>query len=238
MGQKSDLRKWQCFFLFLSLLISSFILSPAASAQEGAKETQDPSSAFLLDLGEKAYSKGRTQEAIGEFSKALMMDPTNEQAKKRLKDLGVKEEALLAIHPQSVSLADLSEQINVNEGQIQQLQEEKNYLGEELKKLQEENNRLAQEKIDQGVKEQALKQKKQPPENVVINVLEDYLDVREKNLEEVQKKLAAVEAELNNKNSLIEEQQKHLKGLQEQLKESQTVPQNVTDENENVSPKE
>ncbi|GEM_PF-3322999 len=225
MGQKSDLRKGQYFFLFLSLLISLLILSFSASAQEDVKETQNSSSAFLLEIGERAYAKGRMQEAIGEFSKALMMDPTNEQAKKRLKDLGVKEEALLAINPQSVSLADLSEQINVNEGQIQQLQEEKNQLTEEFQKLQIENSRLAQEKIDQESHAQALKQKKQPLENVVINVLEDYLDVREKDLEEVQKKLAAVEAELNNKNNLIEEQQKHLQALQ-----------SATDEKENVSP--
>lgn len=218
-----DLKIKICF-LILCLSIPSAIFAQ----EEAIPISQDSASAYLVTLGQRAQQKGRIQEAIREFSKALMLDPTNQQAQKRLQELGVSQDMLSA---RTTNPAELSNQIKVNQEQINQLIQEKIFLEQELTNLKVENNRLIEDKVKAETEAKALKQESQTPPGTVVNVLEDYLEVREKELTQVQEKLSAKEAELKNKNNLIDDQTKNLQTLEEDLKKAQA---RIVEENENV----
>ncbi len=180
--------KIKILFLILCLLIPSQV-----SAQEEIPESQDPASAYLVILGERAYAKGRTEEAIHEFSRALMLDPTNQQAQKRLEELGVAQDMLPV---QFADPVELRERIKANEDKANQLIRQKNILEEELRTLKTDNHRLAQEKMSAQAQAKALEQASQTPPGVVVNVLEDYLEVREKELQALEEELKKAQAQI------------------------------------------
>ena len=63
---------------FLVVLALSLYITPAFCSETSIQ-------GFLVDIGKSFYQKGNYEEAVHEFSKALIVDPDNQAAKAYLK---------------------------------------------------------------------------------------------------------------------------------------------------------
>ncbi|MBF0386029.1 MAG: hypothetical protein HQL27_09200 [Candidatus Omnitrophica bacterium] len=80
---RNTLKMHTLIWLFI---IFGFAFSPAVEAAERNYPAQ-----FLVEIGKSELKKGKLNDAVHEFSKALMVDPENKEAKKQLEKLGFKE---------------------------------------------------------------------------------------------------------------------------------------------------
>lgn len=71
--------------IFLGVLVLSVVCSGVSFAGDNA------GAAFLVEVGEKDILRGNIEQALHEFSKALMLDPSNEKALAYMREYGFKE---------------------------------------------------------------------------------------------------------------------------------------------------
>lgn len=86
--------------MFLAAACAVIVFSPAQSFASDNYESlksyifhiqeDNTVASSLVDLGKSFYQEGNRKEAIHEFSKALLVDPYNKEAKEYLKKLGLK----------------------------------------------------------------------------------------------------------------------------------------------------
>lgn len=70
--------------ILMSLVVLGIFITISASA-----DTRNTGAEFLVETAERFYHQGRMEDAIHEFSKALMLEPDNKKALKYLKDLHI-----------------------------------------------------------------------------------------------------------------------------------------------------
>jgi tetratricopeptide (TPR) repeat protein len=77
MKWKHGLKKWFLALVILSIIVISWpTLAPAATPGSAGRE----SAAFYLDIGVALYQKGRLDQAIAEFNKAIELNPRDAEA--------------------------------------------------------------------------------------------------------------------------------------------------------------
>lgn len=94
--------------VFLFLL---FVQTAPVEAKSGVAE-------FLNDRGKKMYRQGLVEEAVREFSKALLVDPDNKTAREYLQKLGLLEEADPPPQKTVSNIADLTRRIAILEEEL------------------------------------------------------------------------------------------------------------------------
>lgn len=114
----------------ISLVITVTLLSQPVWAGKAIT----PSS-FLVEIGRKQLEKGKVNDAIHEFKKALLVDPHYEDAKEELRKLGVPEERYLGAKPSS-------QRIREYQYQVAQLENEKVEMEGKINELQAEQDKL------------------------------------------------------------------------------------------------
>jgi len=106
----------------------------AKSNNEGSK--------YLFQTGLRAIERGDYQAGIHEMKKALMIDPTNEEVRLKLEDLGVSEGFYTGSKTHLSQLAEMSLEIVERKNKIERLEIEKAAIEYKFKMLQEENGNL------------------------------------------------------------------------------------------------
>ena len=77
-------------YVLCAIFLLALLSSPAFCS-----ETQNAAADFLVEVGERALAEGKTEEAVHEFSKALMLDAQHKQAMEHLKKLGFEYYSIL-----------------------------------------------------------------------------------------------------------------------------------------------
>ncbi len=130
-------------------MVAAFPAKPAVAANAMAE--------LLVDTGLRELEKGDKDAAIHEFSKALMLEPDNQEARRQLKLLGL-DEGIYADSPTAVGRKSHSNSaVNRYRAQIAQLQNDKAQLEQQLqysqREIEEPSPRLLREayKLEQEV---------------------------------------------------------------------------------------
>ncbi|HBR14248.1 MAG TPA: hypothetical protein DD723_01715 [Candidatus Omnitrophica bacterium] len=134
--------------LFLSILIGGTRVSFA--------DTHNEMGEFLTDLGESYYNQGDTQEAIHEFSKALLVDPSNEKAKRYLKELGLDQGLYKGIKTRSSQVAELADQVKGYKQQVTDLEKQRLEIEEQSRQFKEEKDSFIKQNQTKLAKAQEL----------------------------------------------------------------------------------
>ncbi|MCB9747278.1 MAG: hypothetical protein H6755_02605 [Candidatus Omnitrophica bacterium] len=98
---------------------------------------------FLVEVGIEHYKNDQIEYAIQEFSKALMLDPRNEEARYYLNEMGLKDGLYDVSRTRVTEIAGLSYQILDFKDQVQELEGEKQLMGNKINELAQENMNLA-----------------------------------------------------------------------------------------------
>lgn len=99
-----------------------------------AGKANTPSS-FLVEIGRAELEKGKVNEAIHEFKKALLVDPNYEEAKEELRKLGITDERYQGAKSSS-------ERIREYQNLVTQLENEKLEMEGTINELQAEQDKL------------------------------------------------------------------------------------------------
>ena len=122
------------FFILLTCFISiSYVDTGLAKSQhEGAN--------LLVQVGVEHYEKGELDQAIHEFSKALMLDPNHSVAKEYLAEFGMEEGLYPGMTTKLTRVADMATQIAEYKKKLVQMEQEKMDLEKKISRLERRDN--------------------------------------------------------------------------------------------------
>ena len=132
-------RKLSILKICLIIFIATFCLMKGSYAEELAVS-------YYLQEGASYLKNEKKEEAIQSFTKALMLDPSSEEAEKNLRELGVSDASIALIKEHNLQTDNLSNQIDADQAQMGRLEKEKSALQEESKALQAQNQQLQEQK--------------------------------------------------------------------------------------------
>lgn len=123
---------------FLLIAVASLIYMCGADQAMA----QHPGAQYLVEIGESYQRKGQIDEAVHEYSKALIIEPNNQQAKEHLKALGFDRGLY---KPQETNLTRAvygNQQVDLYQEKVDQLKEDQADVSDRLLQLQENNKKL------------------------------------------------------------------------------------------------
>lgn len=141
--------------VILTLMICLMALPLSAQADDVRKIGAD----FLIDLGKKYHEAGDAQEAVHEFSKALLIDPNNAEAKKYLAEYGLSEGLYKPAKLKNSERISLGDQVNGFTQKISELEVDKLVLETTFDKLKQTNSQLLDENQKKDLKIKELEEK-------------------------------------------------------------------------------
>ena len=112
-------------FIYLLISIVTVLLS---LNNVSATETSSGASDYLVETGERSLQSGDVQDAIHEFSKALMVDPDNEKAKHYLKQFHLDGGIYQGAQTRESQMGQLVRDIRDYEGQLRSLEQDRFHL--------------------------------------------------------------------------------------------------------------
>ena len=136
--------------------ICLFLLILIGGTRVSCADTHNEMGEFLTDLGESYYNQGDTQEAIHEFSKALLVDPSNEKAKRYLKELGLDQGLYKGIKTRSSQVAELADQVKGYKQQVTDLEKQRLEIEEQSRQFKEEKDSFIKQNQTKLAKAQEL----------------------------------------------------------------------------------
>ena len=131
------------------IMIATFVLSVfvwsgfSLPVHAGSASSAD----FLVELGRKAYEKGHPQDAIHEWSKALIIAPDHIEARALLDEFGLKEGLYEGIKTQTDHIAELAIHIRDYEEKTAMLHKSKSELEDKFAALQRQHDALYQDNL-------------------------------------------------------------------------------------------
>ena len=114
---------------------------------EAASSTTKDAADYLVEVGEMALRGGNAQDAIHEFSKALMIDPDHQEAKAYLRQFGLKAGIYTGAVTRESRLADLAHGVRRHKKDINKLQEERTNLERRVMLLEDVMERKGDHKL-------------------------------------------------------------------------------------------
>ncbi|VAW12562.1 hypothetical protein MNBD_BACTEROID05-957, partial [hydrothermal vent metagenome] len=124
--------------------ISLFLAESSLAAQ-----TQNQGASFLVEMGSQYLAEGNRQDAISEFSKALLIEPGNPEALEQLSLLGFDGGIYDGAQTQGSRMAELSSSRGMYQDQANQLEKEKMALQIKFDQLQNKHQSLLDEHVSQ-----------------------------------------------------------------------------------------
>ncbi len=118
-------------FLYTVMLT---VFAAALSQPVWAARANTPAN-YLVDVGRMELANGKVNDAIHEFKKALLLDPTHEEAKAELKKLGVSDERYQGVQSSA-------QRAKAYQDQIAQLEKDKADMQARLDKAQQDQDQL------------------------------------------------------------------------------------------------
>jgi len=103
---------------------------------------QNEAAAFLIKVGRSFYERGRVEEAMKEFSKALILDPDNKQAKNYLRKMGLSDGMYTSPKTYSSQIADLSRHVTNYKINNDILSEERKEAEQKALELEKDRNQI------------------------------------------------------------------------------------------------
>jgi len=132
------MKKTQLFLIIISVLALSLCsLVGVSIAREPA-----PAAAMLVHVGENLLEENRIDDAIHEFSKAMMLDPQNEQAIYYLNQLGVSHSLYKGYGTGMTSVAEMGQHVLAYQQKMSALEQEKWALEHRFSQMQSERDQL------------------------------------------------------------------------------------------------
>jgi len=98
---------------------------------------------YLVETGEIQLEHGNIQDAIHEFSKALMINPTHKKAKQHLQEYGLDKGLYEGIKTSTKTIADMATNVKEYKQQVKALDQKKGELEHRYSELEKEQESLA-----------------------------------------------------------------------------------------------
>ena len=133
-------------FMGISLSIGVVSIAPADTTNEGSD--------YLVEIGKMYFDKGQKEDAAHEFSKALLLNPENLDAKKYLNQMGLKEGLYKPTRTNLTEAVEAPQKIKVYEQKMAQLQQEKVAREAMFQQVESDRDRLLK---DNKAKEEELR---------------------------------------------------------------------------------
>lgn len=110
--------------------------------------SENTGSDFLIEIGNNEKANGNLKGAIHEWSKALMLDPTNEEAKRNLREAGLEEGLYSGAETHHSRIADMSKKLDEYKYKVAKLEKQKEAMEVKLGLIELENRNLANQSDD------------------------------------------------------------------------------------------
>jgi chromosome segregation ATPase len=195
--------------------------------------TSNDAADYLANLGKKYYDGGQIDEAIHEFSKALIVDPNNVLAKKYLNKLGLSQGLYSPAKTTTTQIADLTKNIRKYQQKVTTLEKKNGEVASKLDQTEKEKEKYLQsnelnsltadtlQKKTATIKEKSAKEKEQFNKGIK-QVAEIY--------SERQDKLIGEKTELEKQIAFINQKEEKLSKLKEKF--DSAILQSLTYENQ------
>ena len=141
--------------IFLVLIVFIFGLTRASFAGT-SKEAAD----FLVQAGETHLKDGQIQEAIHEFSKALMIQPNHPQAVRHLSSFGLNDGLYKNSQTHLSVAAQLAEQVRNYQEKMAALESEKADIEAKFQGVQQDHEQMAKSQMIRQLEEETIQAKK------------------------------------------------------------------------------
>ena len=138
--------------IFLSLLLAVFLPVPAFAAVSMVSED-------LCRKGKFYYERGDYAKAVHELSKAILVDPKNEEARGYLQQLGIKDGLYGRQNPPLSQIAALAHDIQQYKREVQSLEEKTRKQAGLNKLLEQDKQYFRQAILNKETENQILKEK-------------------------------------------------------------------------------
>ena len=136
--------------ILILVLSSAHCLSAWAASENAAAD-------FLVKLGDEFYRQGNTDDAVHEYSKALLLDPSHEKAKEHLKKLGFSEGLYGRSRTYQSEFIDLTQHLNEYKQKTEQLEKQKQTIEEKLAQLRIQHEELYKSNLAKEMELEILK---------------------------------------------------------------------------------
>ncbi|MCA9400207.1 MAG: hypothetical protein KC713_01170 [Candidatus Omnitrophica bacterium] len=154
--------------ILICLIVNAFPMTSAHAS------TRTDGADFLVDIGERYYQKEQFDEAIHEFSKALLIDPQNQEARDYLRAMGVSQGLYKPLRTKHSEAVDLANHMKQHQGSLGDLEQERVAIEYRLSRLQQEKDQLAEANLTKSLEMKVLKDK-----------IDEYRYVRPEDAEEI-----------------------------------------------------
>ncbi len=148
--------------------------------QQAFADTKNEGSKYLTEIGINHLEKGEYEAAAHEFSKALMLDPGNVQAKMKLNEMGISHGLYAGAQTRSSQMVDLSQHVIQYKQQVARLMLEKREMMAKFQELLLERDTVIvksrAEKLEKEILTQELEkmaQKNQEQHDAHVRQIED-----------------------------------------------------------------
>lgn len=182
---------------FITILtLSTLIIFVCPGHDLEAKDTNQAAQ-ILCDYGKGLYDSGDFENAIHEFSKALLIEPENQMARSYLEKMGLDKGIYAGNRSSLTQVGEISRRLISHQQKIAYLKEQKKKSDATMKRIQEEQQRLANVIAK---KEEALKNSRE-------RIASLSREAREGTIED-QAKIKALSKDVDAKKSELQEQKK------------------------------
>jgi len=122
-------------------------------------DLQIDSSDFLVEVGLNYLEQGRTEDAMHEFSKALMLNPDNQEAIELLNEMGLEEGLYTNVKTRTSEISELAGSIKTYKDMVADLEKQKQDIETKFAQLKTEQNSLYQAKMVKELEAEILNDK-------------------------------------------------------------------------------
>lgn len=211
------------FFLSVSLFSLIFLLLASLGGAEGLI------TADLLEKAKAYYDKGEYTQAVHEFSRVLLVDPYNKEAKVYLNQLGLSEGLYGRQTPPLQQVTEMGQEIVGYQGQVTALAEESARQSQRSQQLQGELGNIEaalQEKFAEAdqIRQEAAETKRMAAEQVaqsekVALDMRAKANFKEKEVVRLHTDLYEMKSRFLEHQQQIEQKEATLKKIQEQIRQ-------------------
>lgn len=183
--------------LFIKMILIAVI---GFSVPVGAALAENPAGDYLVELGEKFYERGNLEDALHEFSKALIVDPDNKKAREYMAKHGLTGGLYQKNITAQSRLVDMAQITEGYKAQVKALNTDIDAIKAQLSKSVGTNESLHKMRVAKELELSLVQQK--------FNAVDQAMKVKDVDFKA---KMAGIEAEYANKMDTLNAQIQDLK---------------------------
>ncbi len=138
------------------IFVATFLFSSTYDVSALEENRRTPAD-FLVEVGKTDLQKGNIQQAIHEFSKALMMDPHHKEAKQLLVQFGIEDGLYTKQKTHLSRISDMGDHIRSYRAKLEDLERQKADLKNQFARLQVEHFSIIRENKNKDLEISKLK---------------------------------------------------------------------------------